>query len=449
MNLLITNSHEFQAYVIASCLRGEADRIVITEGGDSVVTNGFRGLLPYSRLVDAKYRVPHFASDWLAGRLQDGNTEAEEAYIQRIEQICALERVDTIFPSLDPEVYLFAKNKQRLSDKGIVSVVPEPEVVRVPMDKALTIRAAQRVGFPCPTTFFPASDGDIERIIDVSSPPWLVKPRFSAHQAGMVYVTEPTQLRKACVPANDSQRWPLVQEYVQGGALRGYYLMIGRNSEILSLMSPDSVRAIKSGYVVLHRTAISGSTGPFLAELRALVRELRLWGAYTVQTKVDPRDGLPKLLEINARFGHNLWRRTELGVNEPLIFLQLAQGKSPTGNLKYPDGVLLLDPVSDFIYLCRQVVEALPGLARLLRGRDAGPSPDSADVNPQGVMDTLRVFRREYLAKRRKVLKPDVGHLFSDPWPCIRSFWYSFSSEISGGLKRVRGALRRSRSFRL
>ena len=131
MNLLITNSHELQAYVIACCLRSEADRIIITEGGESVETTGFRGLLPYSRFVDASYRVPHFASDWLAGRLHDENTEAEEAYILRIEQICARERVDTIFPSLDPEVYLFAKNKQRFLDKGILAVVPDLEVVRV------------------------------------------------------------------------------------------------------------------------------------------------------------------------------------------------------------------------------------------------------------------------------------------------------------------------------
>lgn len=443
MNLLITNSHELQAYVIACCLRTEANRIVITEGGNSVVTTGFRGLLPYSRFVDASYRVPHFASDWLAGRLQDENTEAEEAYIQRIEHICTLERIDTIFPSLDPEVYLFAKNKRRLSDKGVLAVVPELEVVRAPMDKALTIRTAQRVGFPCPATYFPVNDRDIECIIDASTPPWLVKPRFSAHGAGMVYVTQPEQLRQVCAPATDSQQWPIVQEYIQGGSLRGYYLMVGRNSEILSLMSPDSSRAVQDGFKVLHRTAVSGSTGPFLSELRMLVRELGLWGAYTVQTKVDPRDHLPKLLEINARFGHNLWRRTALGVNEPLILLQLAQGKTPTGNVTFPDGVVILDPVSDFIYLCRQVVETMPGVGRMLRARGVDPVLDSVDVNPRSVLDTLRVYRREYFDKRRKILKPDVGNLFVDPWPCVRSFWYSISGEITGGLRRLRKVIMR------
>jgi predicted ATP-grasp superfamily ATP-dependent carboligase len=440
MNLLITNSHEPQAYVIACSLRAEADRIIITEGGESVVWTGFRGLLPYSRFVDARHQVPYFAGDWLAGRLQDENTEAEEAYIQRVEHICAVEQVDTIFPSLDPEVYLFAKNKQRLLGKGILSVVPEPEVLRVPMDKALTIQAAQRVGFPCPKTFFPVCHRDIDCIIESSTPPWIVKPRFTAHGSGMVYVAEPTELRQACAPEKDSQQqWPIVQEYLPGGSLRRYYVMVGRDSEILSVMSPDSTRAFRRGYKVSNRTAISASTGPCLTELRALIRELRFWGAYTVQITVDPRDGLPKLLEINARFGHNLWRRTALGVNEPLIFLQLAQDKPVTGNVSFPDGVMLLDPIADLKYLCRQVVETAQGLALFDRG-DARRS-DFTEVNPRGVLKTLRVYRHEYLNKKRKVFNPDAGNLFVDPWPCIRSSWYPFSRGISAGLERLRKAV--------
>jgi hypothetical protein len=220
--------------------------------------------------------------------------------------------------------------------------------------------------------------------------------------------------------------------------------MVGRDSEILSVMSPDSTRAFRRGYKVSNRTAISASTGPCLTELRALIRELRLWGAYTVQITVDPRDGLPKLLEINARFGHNLWRRTALGVNEPLIFLQLAQGKPVTGNLSFPDGVMLLDPIADLKYLCRQVGETVQGLALFDRG-DARRS-DFSEVNPCGVLKTLRVYRHEYLNTKRKIFNPDAGNLFVDPSPCIRSLWYPFSQGISAGLERLRKAVASSAS---
>jgi predicted ATP-grasp superfamily ATP-dependent carboligase len=444
MNLLITNSQEFQAYLIAHCLQAEAGRIVITEGGESVVTTGFRGMLPYSRLVNARYRVPHFADDWLAGRLRDDNSEAEEAYVRRIEEICALEQIDTIFPSLDPEVYLFAKNKARLLAKGVLAVVPEPEVLRVPMDKALTIEAAVRVGFPCPRTYFPVSDDDVDRVAVESTPPWVVKPRFTAHGTRMVYVAEREQLRAACTPMSGSQQWPLIQEYVPGGLLQMYNLLVGRDSEILSILSPKCVRAFRVDYRVSHRTTISSSTGPFLAEVRALVRDLGLWGPYTIQTKIDPRDGLPKLLEINARFGNNLWRRTVLGVNEPLAFLRLVQGRTPTGQMTFPDGVIQLEPANDFLYLCRQLVASVPGVARALQGQGRGRASEFTDVNPQGVFETLRVYWHEYVNARPKVFKPDTGDLFVDPWPCVRSFGHSIGREVRIRSDRVRNRRRRS-----
>ena len=434
MNLLITNPQEFQAYVIARSLRAEADRIVITEGGDSVASTGFRGMVAYSRFVDARYRVPCFSDDWLAGRLEDENTEAEEAYIQRIEDICALEGVDVIFPSLDPEVYLFAKNKQRLQDKGILVVVPEPEIVRVPMDKALTIQAAQRAGFPCPKTYFPARESDLERIVEESSPPWIVKPRFTAHGAHMVYVPDSAALPAAVARVGDFQQLPVVQEYLLGGLRRNFFIMVGRDSEILSLLSPVMVRAFRSGYKVSTRASISSTAGPFLPELRALVRELRLWGTYGIQTQVDPRDGVPKLLEINARFGHHLWCRTGLGVNEPSIFLQLAQGKQPSGNLKFPEGVALLDPIGDFFYLCHQVIGSLRLPVRLLLGRGRGRATEVSDVNPQGVLETLRMYRRDYLNRRRKVFCPEFSSLLDDPWPCIHYFWFKLRGLIANYL---------------
>lgn len=447
MNLLITNSHELQAYVIATCLRREVDRIVITEGGESIVASEFRGMLRYSRFVDARYPVPYFAGDWLAGRILSENTGAEEAYIRRIEEICERERIDIVFPSLDPEVYLFAKNKQRLATKGILAVVPEPEVLRIPMDKALTILTAQRIGFPCPRTFFPANERDLDQILAESTPPWIVKPRFSAHGSNMVLVAEPAELKGAFADAREPQQWPIVQEYVPGGALRMFNLMVGRDAEVLSVMSPISVRAFRGGYRVSHRTAISSSTGPYLAELRDLVRELRLWGAYTVQTKVDPRDGQPKLMEINARFGHNLWRRTALGVNEPLILLQLAQGRPVTAKLTYPDGVMLLDPVKDLFYLCRQVAETLPGVSRMLLGRDARRLHDATPVNPHGVIETLRVYAGEYLNRKPKAFAPDVSNLFVDPLACLSSVWFNFGRDVGEGVGRIGRALRRRLGF--
>lgn len=437
MNVLITNSQEVQAYTILRCLRSEAKKIVITEGGDSVGSTGFRGMAAYSRFVDARYQVPHFAGDWLAGRLEPANSPAEEAYIQRIEEICALESVDVIFPSLDPEVYLFAKNKARLERQGILTVVPEPEVVRVPMDKALTIRTAQRVGFPCPKTWWPDSEAELDSIREECGPPWIVKPRFTAHGAHTVFVDDPAKLGTAFTEVNRFQRSPIVQEYIGGRERRNYYVTLDRGGEILSLLSPEVTRTFKSALRVACKTSISASTGPRLPELRALLRELRLWGGYTIQTKIDPRDGEPKLLEINPRFGQHLWWRTGLGVNEPLICLQLARGQRPAGNLRFPDGVMMLDPFHDLFFLCNQVVKAVFAPLRWLMRSGGSPDPASESDNPGGVLETLRLYRRDYLNRKTKILCPEVRNLLVDPYACLRAFWHRFSGMTGGYIRRA------------
>lgn len=439
MNVLITNSHEIQAYTILRCLRPDAAKIVITVGEASVGGDGFPGMATFSRFVDARYKVPQFAGEWLAGRLADGNSEAEEAYIRRIEEICRLEKIDVIYPSLDPEVYVFAKNKQRLAQQGILTVVADPDVIRTPMDKALTMRSAQAVGFPCPRTWFPASVAEVARIPLESQPPWIVKPRFTAHGVNMVFVNDVAELSDAYARVSAAQDSPIIQEYLQGGLRRNYYVTVGRDNEILSILTPQVTRTHRGGFKVSSKSAVSASAGPYVEELRALLRKLRLWGGYTVQTQIDPLDGKPKLLEINPRFGQHLWWRTGLGVNEPQICLQLARGETPSGNCQFPDGVLLLDPAHDLIMLVDKSIDTTFEFLSRLAGR-ANPSAAGQDQS-ESLLAMLKLHRREYLNRRPKVLCPEVSSLLVDPYPCLRWFWFRMRLEARYAWRRFKTAV--------
>jgi len=443
MNLLITNAHQIQAYVILRSLRAEARRIVITEGGDDALNaTGFEGMAMYSRFVDARHPVPPFAADWLAGRLEAGNTAAEENYVKCIEEICRRERIDVIFPSLDPEVYLFAKNKERFALQGILAVVPDADVLRVPLDKGLTMRTAQRVGFPCPATFHPASVAEIPWIVAASRPPWIVKPRFTAHGQHMALAADAAALEQAYMEVSARQDSPIVQEYIEGDLRQNYYLTVDRDGRILSLLSPRATRTHHWGsYRVSTRAAVSSSSAPYLDELRALIGELGLWGGYTVQTKIDPRDGVPKLLEINARLGQHVWWRTGLGVNEPKICLQIARGESPAGNLAFREGVLLLDPYFDVFEFYPYFVSAVFESCKRLLGRGRPSTPGAADAGGPRARDLLRVYSRDYLNLKPKVLSPEVSSLLSDPHPCVRAYWFKFRPITARYVRRVRDVL--------
>jgi glutathione synthase/RimK-type ligase-like ATP-grasp enzyme len=147
-----------------------------------------------SHLVDRRYFTPSPAADWRAGKIQKENTEKEENFIQAVLRICDKEKIDTIFPSFDPHVYVFSKNKERFKRLGILIPIPDYETVLTTTDKYRTIQAAQEVGFPCPRTYLAESDEDLKRISEELGFPLVVKPRFTAAGRGTEMVTNLPEL---------------------------------------------------------------------------------------------------------------------------------------------------------------------------------------------------------------------------------------------------------------
>ena len=178
--------------------------------------------------------------DWKAGIIQRENTEREEAYVQRILEICRLEQIDTIFPSYDPLVYVFAKNRERFND--VLIPVPSFETLLTPLDKFRTIEAAQRVGFPCPRTYVPESAADVDAITRELAPPWVLKRRFTAGGEGMAFFTDVAQLREAIGTVRDPHAMPMIQEYIPGREHQSFYVVADRDSDIKALLCPRVVR---------------------------------------------------------------------------------------------------------------------------------------------------------------------------------------------------------------
>ena len=413
MNLLITNTQEDQAYLILLCLKDEANKIVVTVCGDSLFKR-WSGISQWSRHVSKRYRVPESYADWKAGLIQPDNTPAEEVYIQRIEEICAAEDIDTIFPSYDPEVYIFAKNKARLASQGIVAVVPDYEALTRILDKSLTLEAAEKVGFPIPRTAVPADLAALAIARKGFEGPWVLKPRCNAHGGHIKLVENSAQLEKTFSDLNQLQERPMLQDYIPEATKRNYYVVVDRDSEIVSLFSPQVFRTRRTGVGTHCAAVVSSADVPCMNEVRALLRELGIWGGMTIQTVVDERDGKPKLMEINPRFGHNLWYRTVLGVNEPMMFLRIAQGQDPGDTPKFREGVILLDPVWDLLHLLGQSIDQTMGFIRVKFMRVGKPiDPLVKDPIPQ----LLRDYKAEYFSKRDRALSPLNRGFFSDPFP--------------------------------
>ena len=68
----------------------------------------------------------------------------------------------------------------------------------------------------------------------------------------------------------------------------------------------------------------------------SLLKSLNWVGIAMVEFKVDPRDGIPKLMEVNPRFWGSLQLAIVSGVDFPYLILKMARGEKFEPILHYP-----------------------------------------------------------------------------------------------------------------
>lgn len=429
MNLLVTNTQKGQVYSIIRALRPHAAKIVATMTGKKRI-QARTAHAANSRYVDKRYYAPQPGKDWLAGHVQLENTEGEEAYVRRLEEICRLENIDTIFPSYDPEAYVLSKNKPRFEQQGILVVTPDFDRLKIPLDKYETVKSAQKAGFPCPRTYLPDSLMDLKQIAEEIGPPWMIKPRFTAGSQGTSIVSQRQELENTFRATAESHHKPMIQEFIPGTERQNFYLVADRNSEIRALMCPRIVRISKRLFRNATAACIISTESPYHSQIQAVVREIGWWGGLTIQTKIDARDGVPKLMEFNPRLGTHLWYRTETGGNVPLLCLKIARGETVPLE-SYPEGAILLEPMEDLLGFPFELLDLL-----LYKARTGlfGAKPTDPDNPPLSLMSMLREYTRNYFNQRRKIIGPHTRYLFDDPLPCVL-WYYAFMGHLLRGIK--------------
>jgi len=302
---------------------------------------------------------------------------------------------------------------------GVLIPIPDYETVITPLDKYRTIRAAQEVGFPCPKTYLPESGDDLKRIAEEVGFPLVIKPRFTSGGRGTEMVRGLSELVEKMTAARKDQDIPMIQEFIRGKEKQSFYFTVDKIGE------PKMIFCLKTHriYLRIHRnsSAASESTVPYPYAVHAtrLVQNFGWWGGITVQTKVDPRDGLPKLMEMNPRLGHHLWYRTALGINEPLMCLKIARGEE-IGAVEYPVGKMILSPVEDLVGLGFWVLDRA---FYKFRTGVLGKTPLDPQNIPMSLKEMIQSYKQTYFNGNEKVFDPYFRYFFQDP--SVSLLWWS------------------------
>lgn len=345
MRLLTTNLTQEVGYAILRSLRERAEHIAVGFYGDrpaDVARSSFAdAAIPLARLP--KEIAPE------AKDLGPSNSAGEAQYVERLLEVCRAERIDTVLPTADNEVYVLSKNLDRLAEAGVRAPVPEWPAVLEAIDKHDVMVAAAAAGVPCPRSVPVATLEEARGLAAELGFPLVVKARYSFFGRGVRLVGDESQLRLAYEELSAGDGSAVIQEYIPGSREPSLTVFLDEDGD------PQlTITLRKRRYAQMSYSTCIESVPP-LPENAAyldLLRRLKLRGVVAIQTKRDRRDGQHKLLEINLRLGANARILIPMALRRGFNPMALVLGAERSGApLAYPSGDVGVSPLEDLLAL--------------------------------------------------------------------------------------------------
>lgn len=329
-----------------------------------------------SKFVQRSYRVPHPEHD-------------EEQFVDRLLAYGTACGRTLLIPTDDPTLKAVSKNKHRLGQRFAVACA-DWEITEKIVNKKYTYELAERCGIPMPKTYLPRSRSELEEYARLTGYPCLVKP-CQSHQyvellgRKMVKVADASQLQRAFAEAREAGIEVMLQEYIPGDdSLNANYNSYFRDGAPLVEFTAQKVRVHPTGFGV-PCVVRSRYIPELLAPGRTLLRALGYYGYSCTEFKRDPRDGVYKLMEINARHNRSTLLSVHCGLNFPwLHYRHLLYGELPQQE-SYREDVYWIDEVKDAVHFLCGVGRHLRGVGRYLEpyGREHVCSIfDGGDLRP-------------------------------------------------------------------
>jgi predicted ATP-grasp superfamily ATP-dependent carboligase len=272
-----------------------------------------------------------------------------DQFIEFILKEIKKKHYDCLFPMEEETLLLLAKHQSEVS-KYTYLLSPDADKIEFVRDKGKLIPFAEDHGIPVPKTWYSPGTSTL-RSSETSSTgqalphdfssislPVVIKPRISSGSFGIAYVKRKEDLMPFYQKVHGRYPFPLIQEWVpDGGGAFGFSALFDEASNVKAAFVHKKLRMypVQGGPSTLRE----GVEHPQVTELGlSLLKSLNWTGVGMVEFKVDPRDGIPKLMEVNPRFWGSLELAIVSGVDFPYLILKMARGEIFEPILHYPVG---------------------------------------------------------------------------------------------------------------
>lgn len=246
--------------------------------------------------------------------------ERPEAFVDTLVEEVRTIDYDALLISGETSIEAVVSNRERLADH-VGLPYPPSETLQVALDKGQTIEAAEMTGIPHPETLR-MDDANADAVEATLSYPVVVKPRKSHGRNGVVICHSVTELREALNHVQQTYGSALVQEYIPNGGEVGVYTMYDLDSTCRAVTVQERVRSFppEGGASTCRHTVADPELIGYADDL---LSSLDWQGVAMVEFRTDPRDGTPKLMEINPRLWGSLALSVAAGVDFPYLLYQL------------------------------------------------------------------------------------------------------------------------------
>ncbi len=249
--------------------------------------------------------------------------EKTQEFINWLERELNMNKYDVLFPMELTTQRVITSNKNKLS-KYCHIPFDDSDISLQIQDKAFLMKFANENGLDIPKTYIIDNLSMIYNLANDIDFPVVIKPRISSGSRGIAYVEKRENFITTYLKIHKKYQLPIIQEYIpKGGDAIGVGMLLNFKSEVKASFVYKRLREypLKGGPSTL-RVSIKMDDAREIA--KKLLESLKWTGIAHVEFKVDPRDGKPKLLEVNPRFWGSLQLAIEAGVDFPYLLYKLA-----------------------------------------------------------------------------------------------------------------------------
>ena len=248
----------------------------------------------------------------------------DPGYIDNLLDICKKDKIDLLIPTIDTDLLVLSRNKEKFEEIGTRDMISEPDKVLICRDKNNTSQFFVDCGLAAPMPV-----NDVNRY--AGGFPAFIKPKDGSSSINAFKVEDEEELHMYAQQVEDY----IIQPFISG---KEYTIDVfcDFDGKPISIIPRERMQ-IRAGEVLKTQIFMDET---MIEEAKALCKAFKPCGPITVQLIQDEKSGVNYYIEINPRYGGGAPLSMKAGARSAEYILKLLSGDEVKEPEKISNGAI-------------------------------------------------------------------------------------------------------------